>query len=384
MMRSRPRHALHNDDALAEAAVLAIAGEGWDATTMASVSEHADLTYGAAYGRFDDKHALAVAVWQERLADLLPQSLMAAESALADGPDAFGEAMSAFALPAPGLVAAIELIQAGAFDPRLSEQIQAPVADWLDSWIHAEGATATIRATLGYLGIGLVLASWRNWPVTLTGEFARYHHGLNRPADPTPLPADVAAHLSVTPFGTGDERIDQAMEAMITVVGELGYQGATINRICRAAGVSAGFLYKRYPGKLDMFLAATDALLGHGYQANADFIAKLTQRYGPQIAEAVIWREVQRPHLHAKRTIALESNRLARYDQRMQDVHQGRETSMVDALPSGDARPDALAFLYVDLALGLGMHLVANLAPSVWELPFDQVTVPLLGSAPPA
>jgi len=68
----------------------------------------------------------------------------------------------------------------------------------------------------------------------------------------------------------------------------------------------------------------------------------------------------------------------------MQDVHQGRETSMVDALPSGDARPDALAFLYVDLALGLGMHLVANLAPSVWELPFDQVTVPLLGSAPPA
>ncbi|MBU6245109.1 MAG: TetR/AcrR family transcriptional regulator [Actinomycetales bacterium] len=385
MMRSRPRHALANDAALAEATVTAIAVDGWNATTMASISQHAELTYGAAYGRYDDKRALALTVWRERLADLLPQALMTADAALATGPAAFANAMSAFASPAPGLVAAVELVQAGAFDPRLRTDVYDPIAHWLDGWIHEDstGAVSTVRATLAYLGIGLVLASWRSWPVDLSGEFARYHRGLTEPAPSVPLPADQAIHLSLSPFDTGDERIDRAMEATMAVVGELGYHQATVNRICRASGVSAGFLYKRYAGKLDIFLAATDALLRNGLQANADYTAALIDQYGPAIAEAVTWREVQRPYLSGKRTIALESNRLARYDQRMHDVHQAREDAFFASLPRGAQQPRALAHAYGEVSLGLGMHLVANLAPRTWELPFDQVTVPLLASLAP-
>lgn len=381
-MRTRPRHALGNDASLLHAAASAFADEGFDAASMASVSGRAHLTYGAAYARFEDKSAFAVHVFEEDLFPGLQQAIEHAEASLAEGASQFAAALEAFTRPGPGLLASLELIQASQFDPALREGIRQPVAAWLADWIDPTGSPtpsrALVRATLAYLTLGLVLMDGRPWQPDLAGEFARYRAALVAPGSATELPVDRAAHLDVWPFDTGDPRMDRALEAMAQAVGEVGYHRATIGRICRSAGVSAGYLYARYENKRAFFLAANDRLLEYGLSENAAFAERLASAYGPGIAEAVVWREFQRPDLATKRTLALEANRLARYDQQMRQVHDERELALAAQVPQGPGRKAALAYLYSDMAMAFGVYLVPNLLPEIWTLPFDMVTVPLM------
>ncbi|MFM8894639.1 MAG: TetR/AcrR family transcriptional regulator, partial [Actinomycetales bacterium] len=298
----------------------------------------------------------------------------------------FTGSMMPFARPEPQLQAAVELIQASQFDAALYRGIREPVAQWLKERIDPIKAgtptDAAVRAAVTYLGLGLVLMDGRGWQVDLTGEFTRYQRALAAPVSASELPADRSTHLDQWPFDTGDPRMDQALGAMAQAVGEVGYHRATISRICRTAKISAGYLYTRYQNKLAFFLAANDILLAHGLQAKAAFAEELAARYGPGIAEAVVWREFQRPEYAFKRALTLEANRLARFDPQMRQVHDEREQALVEQLPVGAERAGALAYLYTEMAMAFGVYVVPNLARQAWSLPFDTVTVPLLAQQP--
>lgn len=381
-MRRRPRHALGNDLSIAQAAIEAFALDGFDATSMASLSARAHLTYGAAYARFEDKSELAVALWDEHLFTAVTDALDSAAAAIQSGENAFAGAMAPFVRPGPQLLAAIELIQASRFEPALQQGIHRPFADWLAHWIgpgeSSSPTEAVVRSTVANLALGLVMVEGRPWQVDLTTELQRIGRALAAPVPATSLPGDLASHLDAWPFDSGDPRIDRALGAIAAIVGEVGYHRATITRICRAAKVSTGLLYGRYPGKLDLFLAATNALLANGYAANAAFTQRLASAYGSGIAEAVVWREFQRPEYAIKRSLALESNRLARFDERMRREHLEREQVLVDQYSASPDPTTALAYLHWDMAMAMGVNLVPNLVPEVWTLPFDVVTVPLL------
>ena len=381
-MRRRPRHALGNDASISQAAIEAFSLDGFDATSMASLSARAHLTYGAAYARFEDKSELAVALWDERLFTAVTDALDSAAAAIPSGGDAFARAMATFVRPGPDLLAAVELIQASRFEPALEQGIHRPFANWLTQWIgpgeSISPTEAVVRSTVANLALGLVMVAGRPWQVDLTAELRRIGRVLASPGPATELPADRAAHLDDWPFASGDPRIDRALAAIATIVGEIGYHRATITRICRAAKVSTGLLYGRYPGKLDLFLAANDALLANGYAANASFTQRLASAYGSGIAEAVVWREFQRPAYAIKRSLALESNRLARFDEQMRRVHLEKEQVLVDQYSASPDPTTALAYLHWDMAMAMGVNLVPNLVPAVWTLPFDVVTVPLL------
>ena len=164
---------------------------------------------------------------------------------------------------------------------------------------------------------------------------------LPGPAAPTDLPGDLARYLEQWPFHSGDPRLDRALEFIAKTVGQVGYHRATIALICKVAAVTPGFVYSRYANKRELFLAANEVLLNYGFGELATFTEQLARRYGSGIAEAVVWREFQRPEHAVKRS---------------------------------------LAHLHTEIAMALGVHVVANLVPQVWTLPFDMATVPLLAS----
>ncbi|MSZ57401.1 MAG: TetR family transcriptional regulator [Actinobacteria bacterium] len=384
-VRARPVSAIRNDLTLERAAIEVIADSGWDAASMLAVSSRAGLTYGAVYSRFDDRSAWGVRLWESALLPALQSVLSGVLQASAGTPDEFEAAMSRCASPSPTVLAAVEVLLASRFDPVMRGPIESAVGTWLGraclSRSDVSAQQAVVAAAGCYLAFGLVLASRRPGieGLRLSEEFARYHRAFGSPAEPRALPKDRARHLEIAPFNTGDERIDRVFHAAVRVIGEVGYHRATTARICRASGVSAGFLYKRYSSKLDLAIAATDAMLAAGFEANAAFTERLTRKHGVAIAEAVTWRELQRPELQVKRALDLETNRLAMFDVGMRAVRQRTETEFIASLPADRHQGALRAFVHTEIAMGLGVHAVANLVPRVWKLPFNVVTEPLLG-----
>ena len=67
----------------------------------------------------------------------------------------------------------------------------------------------------------------------------------------------VIAATTLTPGRPRESRVDDAVrEAVITLLGEVGYAGATIGRIARRAGVGRGALYRRWRSKPELVFAA--------------------------------------------------------------------------------------------------------------------------------
>ena len=377
--RARPRHAVANDATLQAAAVDQIAESGWDAMTMVKVATAAELTYGASYARFPDKTALGLDLWRSTLGPAL-------ESALADVADALtirsadaSGSLELVARPNTTLLAAIELLQAAYFDPRL----RAGIWDDLAAWLRPEGASASadaVRAAGNVVSLGLLLLARRSWVagLDLTSEWHRYARAFRAPIPAVPLPAADTAYLREGPFATGDDRLDRVLSATADEVARRGFRGATISRICRAGGASPTYLYQRWPNKLALVSAAADALLARGLHLNADFLERVTRDHGRGIAEALIWHAHSAPDLITERAIILELNRLACFEASIAAVHEQRERPIVEA----SAEPAMRAFAHTEIALGLGVVLMAQLVPAMHTLPFDVVTVPLAeGSA---
>lgn len=56
--------------------------------------------------------------------------------------------------------------------------------------------------------------------------------------------------------------VTKLVDATIAAIGELGYQGATIQEICSRAGLSVGAMFRQFDGKLDLVVAAMEEIVG--------------------------------------------------------------------------------------------------------------------------
>ena len=391
MQRARPRHALANDSAISAAAVDMIAERGWDATTLAGVTTAASLTYGAGYSRYADRVDLALHLWSHTLEGELSSAFAAADEAIGASPTDVAAALTAFFRPSASLLAAVDLLQAAAFDDRLQDAIwsAARTQPRLTPLTHpgmavtampAEGTPSVVRATTRVLALGLLLIARRPWVAEIdpAPEFARYAHALRNPVTAMSLPEVPAEHLRDEPFQSDDERVDAVLNATAHEVGSRGYRGATLNRIIRASSCSPAYIYQRWPAKRDLVAAAGEALLERGIAANAQFLEDLSVTYGRGIAEAVAWRSVTAADLGPQRRVLLEINRAATFDEQMAALVNRPETALMQA----QTTPDARAYAHTEIALGLGLALAANLWPQIEHLPFDTITVPLTEGTP--
>lgn len=383
-----------NDAALRDAAVRLIAVHGWDETTTTRIGETAGLSHGAVYARYADKSEVGAALWRDACFPSLSKALTSALEAGTDRTaDTFSEAMLKFFDPSLEIVAAVELIAAARFDGVLGRTVLPQASDLMTEWCRPRGtrtpAQAASSCAIVYLALGMVMGRNRPWRKTSKPRhmLARFHSALAHPVRARRLPDATATYLDESPFSTGDASIDRLLTATTESIGEHGYHGASVARICRSAGVSQGYLFRRYPTKLDLFLAATDASHQRGLVGSLEFLEETREKYGPAVAEAVTWRELQRPGLATKRSVALEVARLSEYDKHMAEIVHGSESELAKqrlaaARGSVLTRGDLLGHFHMDICLGLGVLLVPMLVPDVWTLPFDTVTTRLVATDP--
>ena len=380
---SRVSRVRRNDVLFERAAVSLLNDVGWDHLSVRSVSSRCGLTPGAFYSRFEHMEDLAATVWTSVLGDAICRPIsVAIETLRAKDERGFIDAMSHFAAPSAQMTAAIELLEASLFDEALSQRVGAEFVRFVDSNTSVAGnevVQATVAATVIYLALGLVLFAQRSWTRgdNLDDELRRYFAALRTPGDPVQTPtAPIATYLYEQPFATGDERLDLLLSAATTTFGELGFHKATVQKICKSAGVSTGFMMGRFASKLDLFSTMTEMTWERAITDSNEFIVKVAAERGAGIAEAVAWRELQNPALRNKQRLAVETNRMMRFFLDIDALATAKELDSIASLTGGEPTP----FIHTEMALGIGMVMASLFLPELCELPYSCVTEPLVAT----
>jgi len=376
-----------NDSLFRSAAVDMLAEEGWNALSTRGLSSRCGLTTGALYARFENMDQLLGELWVSELSAALMGPIDAAIDAVRSGDEeGFVAAFGSLVHPGPEVLAATELVLAAMVEPEVEPLVVPGFRVFLAERTRPSAVVsevdATVAATICFLGLGLAHLAKRSWTATfdMTSELERYFAALRQPGPAVSTPRDeIAEYLSVYPFDTGDERLDRVLQATAIVIGEQGYRRATVQRICRTAGVSTGFLMSRFGTKLDLFATITEMMWGRGMVQIAGFLAEASEPLGPAMAEALAWREMQNPVIAKVAVLALETGRMAGFLPKIAGLVESQEVGFFAGLAKGAPS----GYLLSELALGSGLNLVAWFSPSVRDLPYPCVTVPLVASAPP-
>ena len=100
------------------------------------------------------------------------------------------------------------------------------------------------------------------------------------------------------------------------------------------------------------------------------------------VAEAVILRELQRPERRLQNAVFLEPIRMSWHQPDLRDVQEAEVEAAFAHEPKPRTkreRSEAYARHHIEAALGIGASLTPWMYPEAHLLPYDVVTVPLLG-----
>ncbi len=387
---------LRNDALILDAALDATAQDGWPGLALTAVARRAGLSQRPVTNRFADRSELAVATWRERSAPVL---LAVLEQALSSAgllpgevsPARFQTAMQRLARPDTALQAALELLIMSSFDPTLAAEVQQGAASEVHVWCTPQRgkptrALAARRAYLLIVAFGLIAVSRRpgSEQVDLSKEFDSLFRALQSDASPQPLPKAHLPHLADDiPFNSGDRIHDALLTSVLRLVGTSGYDSASTARIARDAKVAEANIFLRHASKLDLFIDASARHQAYGFPANAEFQLRMEEEHGPGVTEAVMIREILRPEFRYQRAVNVEELRVSWHNDELLRKQEEQFQSFVDQQSA--ANPDwpstlSAARVHVGLATGYGVGLLSILEPEAGNLPFDVVTIPLLGA----
>lgn len=380
---------MRNDAVIVEATADLLGEDGWISFTLASVARRAGLSVRPVRDRYADRLHLAAAAWDRLIAPVWSDSMAKVLASVSSGDASRLEAaLTPFVNPGPTHRAAAELLAVAAHD----ESVRALVADAaltpleraLDPTPPGKPTQAAVHGYAVMLAMGLLWESWRSTAegVDLASPLAERAAALSSPAEAAPLPSERATHLDRGPvIDTGDRMWDAVLAATLRQVGTRGYEAATVEAIAAEAGCSQTVLFRRYTTKADAFLDATRRMVGAAMELNAAYQQRIASEYSPGVSEATMMREFMHPSRQVERVIALEQYRLAWHDERLAVSIELEQAPIQDAyveslshLPTDEAR----ARLHLELAMGMGAVILAQLVPDAWLLPYDVVTIPLL------
>jgi AcrR family transcriptional regulator len=261
--RRRSARALSNDAAIRDAAVDLILSQGIDAISFRDVGREAGLTHGALYARFEDVEELLVDLWNEVLRHRVIAMFEAARRAASEPSEASVDALLDFVRNAESVdVAAVQVLLLSRRFVVLFEEVEVFIQDYFDTPGDVSSAIQS-RA--------LALFSLISAKIFSNSEF-----GLNSdriaflrpvlvsalqtdPEDVLPVPLAEPSDR-IIPQPTGDLR-SQLAYYTFSAVGRSGYTRATISRISRRSNCSPGAIYKLYPSKEDLVIAAIRSIM---------------------------------------------------------------------------------------------------------------------------
>jgi AcrR family transcriptional regulator len=261
--RRRSSRALANDAAIRDAAITLILSSGIDAISFRDVGREAGLTHGALYARFEDVEELLVDLWTEVLSHRAIRMFEAARAAAADPSEASVGALLDFVRNAePVDVAAVQVLLLSRRFVVLFEEVEVFIHDYLESPGDLSRALHSRALAL----FSLVSAKiFTNSEFGLNSERIDFLQPVlidalkTDPEDVLPVPL-AEPEDRVIPEPTSDLR-SQLAYYTFSAVGRSGYTRATISRISRRSNCSPGAIYKLYPSKEDLVIAATRSIM---------------------------------------------------------------------------------------------------------------------------
>ena len=386
---SRQARALRNDARIIDAAAHITATEGWAALVPSRVSADCGLVRSTVQARFHDRSALGAAVWQERCAPALADSLRAllrAGGQSGTPADTIGitASLSSLTQPSQNLLAAAELLVAAHYDPSVRTMVDGTLGQDIRTWCNSDGDVHGART--GYLlmvGLGLLLAARRTGAGGI--EWAAIARALtdaiDTPQTPTALPVATAPHITGDlDLAPDDPALNSLLNATLREIGAHGFEGASVDAIARASDHTKGLVFSRFPSKLELFLEATSTQQSLAFVANDAFISQVAADHGRGIAEAVAIRELQQPRLAYARSIAMEQLRLSWHHRELKAAQEVDLDAAVAAQADlgADRFPDSAPVVHFAYAVGLGMAALPLLLPDSSHRPYDVMTVPLV------
>ncbi len=374
------------DRALCAASIRVAAEEGWGEFTFAEVARRAGTSRRPLQDRYAGRSELAAATWRESAEPVIRGILLeflASSGLLQSEPDRSRliGVLDDLAHPSLEIQAAVEFLIVAQFDDALKAALRETLGDEIARWcaptddLRREEAAA--RAFMLSVGLGLVLVARRPGVERIDVERIAdvLLRALANPAPAGPLPDIDSPHFhGPIPFDTGDDVRDRLLQATLDIVGERGYDAATVDAIAQRAGSSEGALFARYPTKVSLYLDASQRQAAHGLRSTEAFIENVTLTHGRGIAEAAIIREFMRPGRDHLRIFALEQLRTGWHDPILREAVMREYTAFVAEAHA--TKPGFnLAEAHVGFAIGGGTLLLCVLYPDAWLLPYDVVTV---------
>lgn len=175
------------------------------------------------------------------------------------------------------------------------------------------------------------------------------------------------------------------VDAAVAALGEVGYARTTTNEIARRAGVSQGGLFRHFESRLDVILAAADAVRARQF---VDFRTGLESMTTFEVAEVVrLLRRATRAPINAAwyellvaaRTDAQLRQRLEPLAQRYHEeiIELGRALPIADSIPAAEL--DTIVLGIVHMLDGEALTATVHPHPEQEDLRVEQLVRMLAG-----
>lgn len=280
--RARSARAIANDEAILDAAIVEVLRVGVDHVSLRDVGHQAGLTHGATYARYEDVDELLVDLWnsilRQRAIAMFEICMHAAQEPTIASVGAIFDYMNQ---STPADDACIQVLFTARRIPTLHEEIEPFIHDYLEMGLRVPSdESATFTRGIMVFSMVLIQIFTRSLFGTEPGYLGVLQTLLlealqTDPRDISDLEIHDIDERIVLP--QGDDLKQQLAYATFGVVGKSGYTRATISRIARRANCSPGAIYKLYPSKEDLVIAAFTDLVRARWTKVRNFINVLEE-----------------------------------------------------------------------------------------------------------
>ena len=316
--RRRSSRARANDQRLRSGLIELIGESGWDSVSLAGLAARAGLTATAVRSRAESVGELGNDLWEHVVGSVFSsavEDLLA--SARSGQSDLIATALRSWMEPDPALAAAVQLVVASMFDDDLADYVGVEAAALMQRVVDGDDRVAA-AADVTLLGVAIsLLLGYRNPARDLVEVYAgftqRLYRSIRGSARPDRSPAPERAAIEPEPTWTrppdSTDPYDLAMLlATVEVLAVKGYHRATLARITRRAGLSAGAIRTRYPDKARLVAHAAGSVLLTPAEMEAVF-RRLTAEHPLAVAQATwvseLLRVEHRPDWRVRLDLAL-------------------------------------------------------------------------------
>ena len=377
--RRRSTRALTNDESIRTAAVELLLRDGIDAISFRDVGRIAGLTHGALYARFEDVEELLVDLWSEVLCQRATALFEAAQHAASDpSTDSVRDLFDFVRDALPADAAMVQVLFSSRRFLILHEEVDTFVHDELETVSVDVSSAVRSRALLLF---GLILV--KILQNTLVGPDDADLDFLERivldsldvdPDDVSPVdlfePVD---RFIAAPHG--DLRSQLAFHTF-GAVGRSGYTRATISRISRRAKCSPGAIYKLYPSKEDLVIAATRKIM----EAPWISLAALAEILDDGVLTQLLFSAASAQN-DVRKSFTLEIAMASGHSEKIRSAVQAQMRGLEILVPlldgvSDEGKSQLRSMIRAIIALTLGTSFLSTVTKATDQLDFNQFAEP--------